>query len=434
MYPVVCLLLLVPSQISYAEEVKELQIKGGLLYQAWSDSAESMPCGITIHTPTAVPDRYPLQVVMLIDASYHMEGAPIQQAKASAKAVLDLLADTDMFGLITYSQYARDLFSIQPLNPNNRRNAVSAIDRSKYEKGRNLSEGLLKAGEQFNKFKGQRSSGQYIILITNGNPDKGVTDFSQLLDQVTKLAEDYNVHFTTIGYDQFYDENFLIDCARKTGGRAYFIEEMAINTMTAIVIDEVKRITETCVLDVTVELITPSASSIDHVYGGALRDDKIYIGNLAAGLKQSILFELTGRPKRRRDLEVNVDYMEPVRKTPRTERIYVDIPVGTGHQSYDTQFGPLLLNYTIQKGLAEAIEQIRDGESYVRKDFAESFKQTIKQLEQDNVSLKSDYLAESIKYYKQVRHDIENGAIEDALLTKKIKYHFLELTYGVRVK
>ncbi len=417
-----------------SQELKELTLEGGLMYTAWSDSNESITCGLTIETPTALPaDRYPIQVVIIIDASIKMEGAAIQQAKVSAKTVVDLLSDKDMFGLITYSQYAREVFSLQPLNQNNRRSAASAINRIKYEKGRNLSEGLKKGAEQFGKFKGQRSSGQYVLLITNGNPNQGTTDYGKLLSQATTLAGKYNFHITTIGYDRFYNEDFLIGCAEKTGGRAYFIEEEEINTMTKVVTDEIRRITETCVQEVTLEIITPSSTTIVNVYGGTMKDDKIIVGNLSAGLKQSIIFDLKGRPSRRKDLEVNVDYVEPVRMTPRTTREYIDIPVSSGKPDYDKNFAPLLLNYTIQKGLAEAIVQIRNSEKYVRKDFAVSFKETIKLLEQDNVTFKSDYLSEAIEYFKQVRHDIENGAIEDDLLTKRIKYKFLKLTYGTPV-
>lgn len=418
-----------------AEEAKELSITGGLLYRTWAESHTSLTCALTIKTPSEVPKgRYPVQVVCVIDASLKMEGAAIQQAKASAKGVLDLLSDEDMFGLVTYSQYARELFPLKPLNPNNRRNALNAVSRIKYERGRNLSEGMKKGAEQFGKYKGLRSSGQYMLIITNGDPDKGITDPAKLISSAKALAKKNSFHITTVGYDRFFDENMLIALAEKTGGRAYFMAEENIGDMTKIVSREIKRITETSVQKVTIEIITPSGSTIEKVCGGTQEGDNIILGTLQADLKKIIIFDIAGRPSKRKDLEINISHVEPIRMTSRNSRIYLDIPIGSEDPKYDEKFAPIILDFLIQRGLSERIEQIRNNENQVRKDFADLFKETVKKLEQDNVVLQSEYLAKKVEDFKQVQRDIENGAIEDNLLTKRIKYSFLALTYGAPIE
>ena len=432
MYFHCCLLiLLILFSPLFPEDTKELTVTGGLMYTSWVESEKSITCGLTIETPSTITtDRYPLQVVLVIDVSRHMEGAALQNAKTCAKNILDKLFDTDIFGLITYSKYARIASPLQPLNPNNRRNAINAINRIKYDVGRNLSEGLKKGAEEFGRFKGHRSAGHHILLFTNGEATVGTTDLSQLLSLATDLSGENDFQISTFGYDRFYNEDFLISLAKNTDGRAYFIEEENMAEMTYPADKEVKRIMETIANDVTLEILIPSGSEIKNVYGGKLKDEKIIIGKVQSGIKLPVIFNITGRPSRRKDLIVNVDYVEPVRLSPRKSRIYVDIPLGSGEPDYDKKFAPALIEFNAHRDVAETIEKIRGKEKGVRAKYAEQFKETVKKLEQVGVELHSEYFTSSVEQFWQLQRDIENQAIEDELLIKKIKYNLLNFIYG----
>lgn len=420
----------VSSGTMYAA-VEELTVTPALLYTNWAETNEFCTGVLTIETPAIAPSsRYPVQVVLLIDASLEMEGAAIQQAKLSAQNIINLLSDDDLFGLVTYSQYVSEVFALQPLNPNNRKNALSAVNRIKYEKGRDLSEGLKKGAEQFTKYKGQRCSGQYLVILTNGNPDMGITDREKLTDLASTLAHKNTFQITTIGYDKKFDELFLIGCSQKTGGRAYFIEEEQIAQLTKIITSELKRITATCVKSLTIECFLPSGTTIKTVSGATLQDGKIVIGDLPADMRLMVVFTLAGRPSRSKEIEFSIDYNEPVRLTNRKARLYLDMPVAAAKAEFDEQYAPQLLDYTTKQGLYEAVEQIRTGEKYVRNDFGNSFKKTILSLEQDNVQLKSDYLTQAIIELKKTHKDLVNEAIENDLLLKRIKYSFLLFSYG----
>jgi hypothetical protein len=401
------------------------------MYTSWVESEKSITCGLTIETPKAIStERHPLQVVLVIDASRKMEGAAMQNAKTCAKNILDKLLDTDMFGLITYSKYARIVSPLQPLNANNRRNAASAISRIKYDVGRNLSDGLKKGAEQFSKFKGQRSAGHHMLLFTNGEATVGTTDLAQLISLATDLSKEYDIRISTFGYDRFYNEDFLIGVAKKTGGRAYFIEEEHMAEMTYPAEKEIKRIMETYANDVTLEIIIPAGSEIKKVYAGKLDGEKITIGKVQAGIKLPVNFDIVGRPSRRKDLEINVEYAEPVRLSPRKSRIYLDIPLSSGEAEFDEKFAPELVEFNTYRDVMETIESIRGKDKKVRVNYANEFKETVKKLEEVDVKLHSDYFKECVERFWQLQRDIENAAIEEELLIKRIKYKFLELTYG----
>jgi hypothetical protein len=359
-----------------------------------------------------------------------MIGSPIQNAKMSAKTILGSLSDKDMFGIITYSAHVRIVVPLQPLNSNNRRSAEGAINRIKYENNRDLSDGLKKAAEQFNRYKGQRSSGHYIMLFTNGDPDKGTTDPDGLLSLVKDLAKEYNIKISTLGYDRYYNENLLIDCATETGGQAYFVEEEDISEVPKVFADEMRRITSISIHKVTLEIIPPSGATVTNIEGGKLKDGKITLGDLQAEKTKSVIFELKGRPSKSRDLEVNVDYVDPVRLTSRKTRIYIDVPLSSGEHEYDKNFGPWLIEYSVQKNVAEAVEKIKEGKKDFRREYGEQFKEKVKQLEKDNLIIRSDYLKEAINDFAQLQRDIENAAILDPILIKQVKYRLLQLLYG----
>lgn len=435
--PIHCCLLIPSIYFSplYSESIKELTVTGGLINTSWVESQKSITCGLTIETPsTLITDRHPLQVLLIIDASRKMEGAALQNAKTCAKNIIEKLLDKDKFGVITYSKYARIISPLQPLNPNNRRNAINAINRIKYDVGRNLSEGLKKGAEEFSRFKGQRSAGHHIMIFTNGEATEGITDLSQLQSLALNLSKEYDLHISTFGYDRFYNEDFLINLAKKTDGRAYFIEEKKMAEMTYPADKEIKRIMETYANDVTLEIIVPSGSEIKNVYGGKLKGEKIIIGKVQSGIKLPVIFNITGRPSRRKDLIINIDYVEPVRLSPRKSHIYLDIPLGSGKPDYDKKFAPELIEFNTYREVVETIETIRGKEKGARVKYAEQFKETVRKLEQVCVELHSEYFTGCVEHFWQLQRDIENQAIEDELLTKRIKYNFLKLIYGTEVQ
>ncbi len=424
---VVCLLM---SQLSLHAQNKEISVRGGMLYASWFEKDASILCGLTIETPDMPrEERNPLQIILLVDASQHMIGAPLQHAKAAAKNIISRLSDKDMFGLITYSAYAKTLIPLQPLNPNNRRNAESAINRIKYQNSRNLSDGFKKATEQFSRFKGHRSSGHYVLLLTNGEPDKGVTDKKQLTGLAEEMHKNSSVKISTFGYDQHYDESFLISFSSRTGGRAYFIEEDNIATIGTTIGDEVEKILNIATCNVVLTIEPPTGSTISYLQGATLKDNTIYVGDLQANKVKPIVFSLKGRPERSRDMVVNFEYQEPIRLTSRKDRIYIDVPLSSGSREYDRGFAPLLLEFSILNNVVAATKKISAGEKGYRRKYAEKFKETVKWLEQTNNVIRSDYLKDVVEDFYQLQRDIENTAILDPIYVKRVKYKLLQLLY-----
>ncbi len=414
-----------------AQAADDLTVKGGLMYTSWVESESSILCGVTIETPSKpTGNRNPVQIIFLIDASHYMVGNLLQNAKTSAKKILNSLLDKDMFGVITYSSHARTIVPLQPLNSNNRKNAEKAINRLKYENDRDLLRGLKMVDDEFNRVKGQRSEGHYLLLFTNGNPNKGVTDPGELLSNIQGLAKKHDLQVSTFGYDRFFDEDFMITCAKKTNGRAFFIEEEEISTLPRIINEEIKRIISISAKNAIVEISLPPNCSLKNVNGGLLQDNKISIGDIQENVKKPLIFEINKRPSRSKEMIVNVEYIEPIRLTNRKTREYIDIPLNTGTPEYDKNYAPWLLEFSIQSEFTKAIEKIKKGKKTYRKNYGDQFKETVKKWKKVDNILRAPYFTEALNRFEELQLDIENAAIFDELLIKRAKYKLLDLVNG----
>lgn len=426
----IVLVIILNISLSLAQSENNLKLTGGLIHTQWVESKKSITCGFNITTPQrGNANRHPVQVVLLVDAGPTMVGAAMQAAKKSAEKILGSLSDKDLYSIITYATYARIILPLQPLNVNNRRKAATVISRMKYDKGCNLSDGLKKTEEQLIRVKGQRTSGRLLIIVGNGKPNKGITDKKKLLSMVESLASNQNLFITTIGYDKDYDEDFYISMTKKHIGRAFFVEREQADVMESIIQEEIAKLTNVYASKLDLEIILPSGSTIKNVTGGLLKDNHIHIGSIPGNLVTSVFFDIVGRPSKNRDIEINIEYIEPVRQSTHKERVYFDLPVGSGKIEYDEHFGPNLLEYTTLRNLVDNIESLRKGGKPARQNLAASFKKTVKKIEQDNLILRSDYLTKVHTDLVQLQRDIENSAIDVELLIKRVKYKFIGLGY-----
>jgi hypothetical protein len=416
----------------WAQEQSEISITGGLKYTSWVEQDSSILCCLTIKAPAVTPaTREPLQVICLIDASNDMNGVAMQNGKVSVKTVMDCLSDKDLLSIVTFASNATPLFPMQPLTSSNRTAAVSSLTQIKSEQTRNFSEGLQKCAEQFNRFKSSQCLGRHLLILTNGNPGAGTPDKAQVLLLAESIVKKYNCSISTFGYDRYYDEDFLIALSQIGKGRAYFTEEDNVNDMSACFSKEARRISQTSLSGLTLEVVLWAGSTLGQVCGGFLENKKIIVGNMQGGVTQQVIFEIRGRPAKKKDIAVYVDYVKTARLTPAKTRLYIDCPVGTGTPAYNPAFAPLLIDYTTHTDIIKTIKTIDMANRSVREAYAVGFKETVKKLEQENGGLLSDYLKGKIEYYKNLQQELQNSALESNLMMKRVKYRLFDIVYGI---
>ena len=120
-------------------------------------------------------------VVLNIDVSGSMSGPSMEQAKAGAKACVDILGDKDLLGVVSFSDDAK---VVAPLS-SAKRNAdsiKSAIDRMDVEGGTEMNTGLKKS---FDILSNSGFEYKYVITLSDGMPFESERE---LVEQVEKMA------------------------------------------------------------------------------------------------------------------------------------------------------------------------------------------------------------------------------------------------------
>ncbi|MBD3393925.1 MAG: VWA domain-containing protein [Chitinivibrionales bacterium] len=410
----------------------DLRIAGGPVYMAWPEADSFMNCGLALVAPSQRQQRRkPLQLVVLIDVSRPMQGEPLKYAKKAIKACVEILKDGDVFGLVAFSTYARVAFPMQPLNAGIRPSARAAIDGLGDEDRRSPVAGIRKAAEQFERFKGQETIGRHLFLFTNGNANHTVTGPDKILKEIAEFSRRFDVRVSTFGFTYFertgepLNEDLLYAIAETTRGRYYFIDDH--QDITARMTTEAVRVSDATARSVTVRIVPPGRGSrITNVDGALVDGDRILIGDMAPSETRIVVFDIEGRPTRQRDCEVVATYAEADRVGERETRIYLDIPLTGGSTRLNPSFGPRLIVYDLQMSLVETAGRIKEN----RHEYTQVFRDKIKDLEQENVILDSDYIRDALAYYEKFERVLANTTIEASMVVKHIKYRVQELLRG----
>jgi len=152
----------------------------------------------------------PRRLVILLDRSGSMQGAPIAQAKKAIEACLGALDEQDLFGVVAFSDAS------QPFQPNlskgsmdNRRAAQKFLQSLDAQGGTELASGLEAAA---NLLQGEPGD---ILIITDGEVFGTET--------ILQRARSTGVRIHCLGIGSASQDRFLAQLASHTGGVSRFL-------------------------------------------------------------------------------------------------------------------------------------------------------------------------------------------------------------------
>jgi Ca-activated chloride channel family protein len=152
----------------------------------------------------------PRRVVILLDRSGSMQGAPLTQASKAIDACLAALSDTDLFGLVAFDDRA------EACDPHllagtreNRGRAHRFLETIGARGGTELAHGFQKAAELL-----QRGGGD-VLILTDGQ----VAGTEHILAE----ARQTNTRLHCLGIGSASQDRFLALLARETGGVSRFV-------------------------------------------------------------------------------------------------------------------------------------------------------------------------------------------------------------------
>lgn len=216
------------------------------------DSTVHMLLKLKAHAPAEEAPRPPLHVCMVLDRSSSMGGEKLMNVKAAAELVVRRLSPTDTISIVTFSDIVQTL--VPPQRPLTKDEIIHAINGIQAQGLTNLSGGLFRGVELM--LQAQQDNGiNRLLLLTDGEANRGVTDPNTLVGTVRSAKDDAQIITTAFGFGEGFNEDLLSEMARHATGNFYFIERS--DDATDVFAEELGDLQSLAAQNISVKL-TPS--------------------------------------------------------------------------------------------------------------------------------------------------------------------------------
>lgn len=167
--------------------------------------------------------RPDLAVTLVLDVSGSMSGQAITNAISAAHKLVDRLAPTDRFSLVTFSSDAKVLVPIGLVGP--RRGFIhAAIGDIGVEGGTNISEGLRLGYEQTKNPQIPADAVRTVMLLSDGHANAGVTSKGALARMALDAFQD-GIQTSAFGLGDSYDGPLMSQIAGDGAGGYYYLRD-----------------------------------------------------------------------------------------------------------------------------------------------------------------------------------------------------------------
>jgi Ca-activated chloride channel homolog len=178
---------------------------------------------VRLQAPPAPPrasERSPLNLAIVLDRSGSMQGRPIDEAKRCAGMIIDRLGTRDRAALVIYDH---DVDVLVPTTKMVNMAAFHAAIASIHSRGwTNLHGGWLKGAELMAAVTHVDAITR-ILLLSDGQANKGVTDLDLIAQQCAELAG-VGVTTSTYGLGRNFNEDLMVRMANTGQGNSYYGE------------------------------------------------------------------------------------------------------------------------------------------------------------------------------------------------------------------
>jgi Ca-activated chloride channel family protein len=166
--------------------------------------------------------RTPTDLVVVLDRSGSMQGAPIAHALAAVRRLMDALGPDDRFALVSYASSATTSIALASATDAARAGWIAALARIGVGGGTNMASGLDRAHVEIER---SRLAGRAarVVLISDGHANEGDHSRGALLTRTARaVSGEYVV--SAVGVGEGFDESLMTALADAGTGNFYFVQ------------------------------------------------------------------------------------------------------------------------------------------------------------------------------------------------------------------
>ncbi len=180
--------------------------------------------GVWVDVPTSLHKGHARSAVSLvIDTSGSMAGPKMDNARASARALVERLKDGDIVSLVTFSDEAQERLAPTVLSVSTRPSIERVIAGLQPIGGTNMFEGLRMGESRAFNAPGTHPV-RRVVVVSDGIANVGPSS-PQILGELAAKGAEHGIQVTAVGVGLDYDENTLNALAIRSSGRLYHISE-----------------------------------------------------------------------------------------------------------------------------------------------------------------------------------------------------------------
>lgn len=214
-----------------------------------------------------LPERPPVQLMLVLDTSGSMS-PHFEQAKEAAVGMVDKLAPTDSFGLITYSDKATLVHDLAPVGHGG--SARKAIWEARVGGGTNISAALEHAYAGLGALRDPQAISR-VVLLSDGTPTAGITAQDHIRNQAWAAFQD-GLQTTTLGFGVSFNSELMMGIAQEGKGNFHFVRDGA--ALAKVLDEELDQLTHVVAQAVRLRIVLPDDIELVRVLGADVLSDE----------------------------------------------------------------------------------------------------------------------------------------------------------------
>lgn len=229
------------------------------------------------------PTREPLDLMLVVDCSSSMSGAPIERVIEAGRWAVGRLGPQDRVAIVRYDNQAQLVLALT----DDHSLALSHLGALRAGGMTALAAGLWEGVEALGAASAGRS--RKLFLLSDGQANVGETDPARIAAGVAGAASS-GIRFSTFGLGEHYDENLLEAIAEAGLGGYHYIPDP--DAIPAALATELEGALTTTLYDGELAVTAATGATITTSLGSELVAGVVRIGDLAAGASRRVLVEI----------------------------------------------------------------------------------------------------------------------------------------------